>query len=132
MHVAHSLAVPARRVAWSVHNLKLLWWCCTCSSACNNLHYVLQVKEDALYDAFYRLTNTNGQITSYVFDVVGTASVIMVFGPREASCTVQKVDTIACMLCLSRYPICVYGEYLLELPLLLVAGPRHCAQHPAG
>ncbi|CAL8466533.1 g6069 [Coccomyxa elongata] len=29
-----------------------------------------QVKEDALYDAFYRLTNTNGQITSYVFDVV--------------------------------------------------------------
>lgn len=30
----------------------------------------LQVQEDRLYDAFYRLSNTNGQITSYVFDVV--------------------------------------------------------------
>ena len=26
--------------------------------------------EDAVFDAFYRLTNSSNQITSYVFDVV--------------------------------------------------------------
>lgn len=29
-----------------------------------------QVRQDNLYDAFYRLTNSSNQITSYVFDVV--------------------------------------------------------------
>ena len=30
----------------------------------------LQVVKDAVYDAFYRLTDSRSQITSYVFDVV--------------------------------------------------------------
>jgi regulator of protease activity HflC (stomatin/prohibitin superfamily) len=38
------------------------------------LHWQLcvrsQVQENALFDAFYRLTNSSNQITSYVFDVV--------------------------------------------------------------
>lgn len=33
-------------------------------------HLVLQVVKDSVYDAFYRLTDSRSQITSYVFDVV--------------------------------------------------------------
>ena len=29
-----------------------------------------QVQRDAVYDAFYKLTNTHTQISSYIFDVV--------------------------------------------------------------
>ncbi len=31
---------------------------------------VLQVVRESIYDAFYRLTNAQTQITAYVFDVV--------------------------------------------------------------
>lgn len=40
-----------------------------------------QVREDNLYDAFYRLTNSSNQITSYVFDVVSCAGCFLVQCP---------------------------------------------------
>ena len=36
----------------------------------SNNTMALQVVKDAVYDAFYRLTDSRSQITSYVFDVV--------------------------------------------------------------
>ena len=84
----YSFSMNAAKTVQGVHNtrpadaIRLIHSGCLFTALS---HYILQVKEDALYDAFYRLTNTNGQITSYVFDVVCRASVPMGSGPSIVS-----------------------------------------------
>jgi hypothetical protein len=88
----------------------------------------LQVVRESLYDAFYKLTDSRSQITSYVFDEARPSRPCA--PRRRAACS-----STACLpLAAAHGGARCCGEHAVSerAPSPLHAGPRHRAAHAVG